>query len=197
MTRMNHSRRIFNIVALALVHTAAAFSQAVNGTIVGMVTDASGGSIAGARVTLTEVNTRIVHFAETNSTGNYGFLEMPPGAYNISVETPGFKKEVKTGVLLEANTSPRVDMRMQPGDINQTVEVAASSAILQTERADTGRSISATTIEELPLGVNRNFQSLRDMRLSDDLRQRLRLIISDVAEFVLIIHFHQSCFCEW
>jgi hypothetical protein len=163
MNTMSFPRRVFNTFAIVLIYATPAFCQAVNGTIVGSVTDSTGGAIDKARVTLTEASTRIFHTTETNSTGNYGFLEMPPGTYNVTVESPGFKKELRTGVVLEANTSPRVDLRLQPGDINQTIEVNASSAVLQTERADTGRSISATTIEELPLGVNRNFQSLLDL----------------------------------
>jgi hypothetical protein len=154
---------LLRVSILALLIPSAAFSQAVNGAIVGTVTDASGGTAANAHVTLTEVNTRIVHTAVTNTDGNYSFLEMPPGSYTVTVELPGFRKQVKTGVILEANTSPRVDISLQPGDVNQTIEVTASSAVLQTERADTGRSISETTIEELPLGVNRNFQSLLEL----------------------------------
>ena len=67
------------------------------------------------------------------------------------------------GVILEANTSPRVDVKLEPGALNQTIEIIANAAVLQTERADTGRSIDAVTVEELPLGVNRNFQSLLDL----------------------------------
>src|SRR5258708_38430384 len=65
--------------------------------------------------------------------------------------------------MLEANTSPRVDLNLDPGALNQTIEIIANTAVLQTERADTGRSIDAVTIEELPLGVNRNFQMLLEL----------------------------------
>ncbi len=140
-----------------------AFSQAVNGTIVGTVTDASGGVVVNAKVTLTETNTKIVHTKLTNGSGGYEFLETPPGIYQVEVEMAGFKKEVRGGIVLEANTSPRVDMHLEAGQITQTVEVTASAPVLQTERADTGRSIDAQMVEELPLGNNRNFQSLLDL----------------------------------
>ncbi len=160
---MRDLRKIYVFLALALLFTCAAFSQAVNGTIVGSVTDASGAVVAAAKVTLTEVNTKVVHSGLTNSSGTYSFPDLPPGIYDVAAELAGFKKEVKTGVILEANNSPRVDLKLQTGDVNQTVEVSASSAILQTERADTGRTISAEVAEELPLGTNRNFQSLLDL----------------------------------
>lgn len=60
-------------LALALMCACPAFSQAVNGTIVGTVADASGGVIPGAKVTLTEVNTKVVHSGVTNEAGNYEF----------------------------------------------------------------------------------------------------------------------------
>ena len=160
---MKGLRWISILVSLCLLSAASLFSQAVNGTIVGTVTDASGGSIAGAKVTVLEVNTQIAKTAQTNASGNYEFPDMPPGTYSVSAEMSGFKKEVKTGIILEANTSPRADLQLQPGSVNETVEIVASAAVLQTERADTGRSIDAMLVEELPLGVNRNFQSLLDL----------------------------------
>src|ERR1019366_279276 len=126
-------------------------------------TDASGGVVAGARVTITEVNTKIVHTRDTNSSGEYSFPDLPPGTYDVMAEMAGFKKEVKTGTVLEANNSPRIDLKLQTGDVNQTVEVLATAATLQTERADTGRTMDAQLVEELPLGVNRNFQNLLDL----------------------------------
>ena len=132
-------RKIFVLISLALLIGGVAFSQAVNGTIVGTVTDASGAVIAGAKITLTEVNTKIVHTGTTNSSGEYSFPDLPPGTYDVAAEMSGFKKEVKSGTVLEANNSPRVDMKLQTGDVTQTVEVSASAATLQTERADTGR----------------------------------------------------------
>src|SRR5258708_537934 len=160
---MQDLRKISVLLAIALLFAGAALAQAVNGTIVGTVTDATGGAVVGAKVTLTEINTKIIHTGLTNESGAYGFPELPPGTYDVSAEMAGFKKERKAGVILEANTSPRVDLRLVPGDVSETVEVRADTMVLQTERADTGRSIDAQMIEELPMGVNRNFQTLLDL----------------------------------
>jgi len=160
---MRHLRSMCFACLAVIVTTGLALAQAVNGTIVGTVTDASGGAIVNAKVTLTETNTKVAHSKLTNASGYYDFPEMPPGTYQVDVEMPGFKREVRGGVILEANTSPRVDMQMVPGELNQTIEVTAAPAALQTERADTGRSMDMQLVEELPLGVNRNFQSLLDL----------------------------------
>jgi hypothetical protein len=119
--------------------------------------------VAGAKVTLTEVNTQVSHAGQTNSSGSYSFPDLPPGTYDIAAEMAGFKKVVRTGVVLEANNSPRVDLRLQTGDVTQSVDVIADEAVLQTERADTGRTMDAQLVEELPLGGNRSFQSLLDL----------------------------------
>ncbi len=160
---MRRLRSICLLLCLSALSLQVGFSQAVNGTIVGTVTDASGGAIVNGKVTLTEVNTKIVHTRLTNDAGVYAFPEMPPGTYEVSVEMAGFKREVHGGIVLEANTSPRVDVQMVPGEVTQTVEVTAAAAVLQTERADTGRSMDSQLVEELPLGVNRNFQNLLDL----------------------------------
>ena len=160
---MRGLRQICVLFLLSAVSAGIVFSQAVNGTIVGTVTDASGAAVANAKVTLTETNTKIVRTRLSNESGAYSFPELPQGTYEVAVEMTGFKKEVRGGVILEANTSPRVDMKLEPGALEQTIEITANAAVLQTERADTGRSIDSVTIEELPLGVNRNFQSLLDL----------------------------------
>ena len=160
---MSRLRSIGIFLVLCAASAGLAFAQAVNGTIVGTVTDASGGAVANAKVTITEANTKVSHTKNTNEAGLYEFPDTPPGTYEVSVEMPGFKKEVHSGVILEANNSPRVDMRLEPGNVTEKIEVTANAAILQTERADTGRTIDSVLVEELPLGVNRNFQSLLDL----------------------------------
>ena len=160
---MRSLRSICMLFLLGAACAGLAFSQAVNGTIVGTVTDSSGGAIVNAKVTITEVNTKVAHFKQTNEAGVYEFPEMPPGTYQVTVEMAGFKKQVRNDLVLEANTSPRADIKLEPGAVTETVEVRANSAVLQTERADTGRSIDSQVVEELPLGVNRNFQSLLDL----------------------------------
>ena len=140
-----------------------ALPQAVNGTLLGTVPDVGGGLVAGARVSLTETDTSVARRLVANDSGNYTFADIPPGTYSVSVEHDGFKKEVRRGISVPVNSSVRIDMRLQPGSVNETIEVSGAAPILQTDRADTGRQIDAETIEELPLGVNRNAQSLLDL----------------------------------
>jgi hypothetical protein len=156
--------RSISMVALCLLSaTFSLYSQAVNGSLVGTVTDSTGGLIAGAKVTLTETNTKIVKTSQTNSSGGYEFLELPPGTYSVAAELTGFKKAIDNGIVVQANNSPRVDLKLETGNVSETIEVKANANVLQTERADTGSTVDALLVEELPLGVNRNYQSLLDL----------------------------------
>jgi len=138
-------------------------AQVVNATLLGTVTDASGGVVANANVTALEQNTGISHAAKTNGSGNYVFPDMPPGTYTITVELAGFKKDTRKDVALLVNTSQRVDVQLSPGNVTETVEVTAEVPLMQTDRADTGRDIDATVVQSLPLSTNRNYQSLLNL----------------------------------
>jgi carboxypeptidase family protein len=134
--------------------------QAVNATLLGTVTDSSGGAVASVKVTITETNTGISHASQTNDSGNYVFPDLPPGTYTVTAEQPGFKRASRAGIDLIVNSTERVDLILQPGDVSQIVTVEAETPILQTERADTGRKLEEVLTQNVPLGTNRNFQNL-------------------------------------
>jgi hypothetical protein len=137
------------------------FGQAVNATLLGAVTDASGAVVPNAKVTITEVNTGISRSGQTNESGNYTFPDLPPGQYSVTVETAGFKKETRRDIALQVNSTQRVDIQLQPGEVTETIEITGAAPALQTDRADTGRNIDTMVVSELPVLVsNRNYQAL-------------------------------------
>ena len=137
------------------------FGQAVNGTLLGTVTDSSGAVVAGSKITATEVSTGIARATESNASGNYTFANLPPGTYAVVAEARGFKKASRSDLRVDVNSTVRADLDLQPGNITETVEVTAAAPILQTDRADVGTKIETTQLAELPIGgANRNFQSL-------------------------------------
>jgi outer membrane receptor protein involved in Fe transport len=148
---------------LALLWVVTAYGQAVNSTLLGTITDTSGAAVPNARIIITEVNTGIARNANTNDSGNYSFPDLPPGTYTVTAELSGFKRVSKTNVDALVNATARVDLILQPGEVNESISVTAEAAMLQTDRSDTGRKIELTTIQGLPLGVNRNFQGLLNL----------------------------------
>src|SRR6266849_9468530 len=134
--------------------------QAVNATLLGTVTDSSGAAAANVKMTITETNTGISRASRTNESGNYVFPDLPPGTYAVTAELSGFKRASRVAIDVIVNTSQRVDLVLQPGNVSETIVVEVETPILQTERADTGRKIEAVLTENIPLGTNRNFQNL-------------------------------------
>ncbi len=158
MLRLRHACAM---LALLLVFSIPAFTQAVNGTMVGTVTDTTGAVVANAKVTITEQATNVSHSANTNESGNFTVADLPPGNYLVAVEMSGFKKEERRDVPLLVNTTQRVDIQLQPGNVTETIEVTGAPPELQTDRADTGRNIDTKVVSELPVLVsNRNYQAL-------------------------------------
>ncbi|HKW35157.1 MAG TPA: carboxypeptidase regulatory-like domain-containing protein [Candidatus Acidoferrum sp.] len=137
--------------------------QAVNATLLGTVTDSSGAAVGDVKVTIKETNTGISRASQTNESGNYVFPDLPPGTYTVIAELSGFKRASRAGVDVIVNTTERVDLVLQPGNVNETVTVEAETPILQTERADTGRKLETVLTQNIPLGTNRNFQNLLNL----------------------------------
>src|SRR6266576_766053 len=90
------------------------FGQAVNATLLGTISDASGAVVANAKVTITEVNTGVSHSGQANESGNYTFPDLPPGRYEVTAEQSGFKKESRRNIDLVVNSTARVDLQLQP-----------------------------------------------------------------------------------
>jgi hypothetical protein len=149
--------------ALLVLFSAMAYSQAVSGTLLGTVTDTSGGLVVNAKVTITETNTNIAKSTMTNESGNYSFPDLPPGRFTVLVEQTGFKKESRRDVDLLADSTVRINIALQPGSVNETVEVTGAPPPLQADRADTSAKIEVRLVEDAPLGNNRNYQSLLNL----------------------------------
>jgi len=160
--RIKWSQAILTLCFICLAgQSLPAFGQAVKGSLLGAVTDSSGAAAAGATVTITEIRTNISHVATTNEDGNYVFSNLQDGVYRVEAALTGFKKVVREGVQVDVNTTVRADLALQVGEVTETITVqGGAAALLQTDRADTGRLIGAKQVAELPLGFNRNFQGL-------------------------------------
>ncbi len=146
-----------------LSHNSRLLAQAVNGTILGTVQDSTGASVANAKVTATQAETGAARDTVTNATGNYTMPDLPPGTYSVSIVATGFKKETRENIVLLNNTSTRVDVGLETGSVTETVLVTTAPPLLQTDRADISTKIEARQVADLPLGTNRNFQSLLNL----------------------------------
>jgi hypothetical protein len=156
------SLKRFRYVVLLLVLglSPSLFGQAVNATLLGTITDTTGATVPGAKVTATETTTGLIHESVTNDSGNYTIPDIPPGKYTITAEAKGFKKDTHQNIDLLSNSSTRVDVQMATGSVSEEVLVTTAPALLQTDRADISTKLEAKQVADLPLSTNRNFQSL-------------------------------------
>ncbi len=141
------------VLSIVVLFTApsAAWSQNVYGTIAGTVTDASGAAVTDAAITLTDLDTGVARTNQTNSSGNYTFVNVVPARYKIEGVKTGFKKFVRQPVVVEIESGLRVDISLEVGELSQTVEVTSAAPLLQPETASLGQVVETRTVTDLPL----------------------------------------------
>jgi hypothetical protein len=139
------------LAACLCVIPAALFSQEFRGTISGTISDPTGAMIANVKVTVTETHTGTKVPTVSDSGGHYTVPFLLPGDYDIAAQIEGFKGFVRKAVHLGSGDHPVIDIRLDVGDMTQSIEVTADAAQLNTENASTGQSITTKEVEELPL----------------------------------------------
>jgi hypothetical protein len=119
--------------------------------IVGVVSDSGGGLVPNAQVTLINDATGLREAASTDDGGRYNFTQLAVGNYRIEVSKPGFKKETQTGVNLVAEQVYTADIRLEIGNVSESVEVTSSSATVETAVSSVRSTVRTELIEDLPL----------------------------------------------
>lgn len=153
-------RGIIIPIVLACVSAGVARGQVTDSqSISGTVTDATGASVPGASVTVTNEATKIAVTVKTNGDGLYNALNLPVGTYTITTTMDGFKKSVVTGVALDVGAKPAVPVQLQVGGVGESVEVKAESVMIQTTTAEIGGVVTSTEATQIQLN-GRNYIQL-------------------------------------
>jgi hypothetical protein len=155
----------FVVAAILLISTAGvAWTQAVSGTIQGTVTDPTGNLIVGANVTLTNEGTADRRSVTTNATGNFNFVSIPPGTYDVRVESKGFQAFQKTGNVLSSTERLSLgSIQLTIGSVTETVSVSAQALAVQTVSAEGSSTLSSRQVENLSLKGRNPISLLRLM----------------------------------
>jgi hypothetical protein len=145
----------------SLLTIAPARAQSVYGSVFGTVTDKTGAVVPGATVTVTDEAKGTVETAISNATGDYTVSHLVPDTYDIKVEAKGFESFVSKGIVVLADTSPRVDAALTIGGSGTTVTVDADSVPeLKTDRADVSTVFNSQEVSDLPI-EGQNFANLQ------------------------------------
>ena len=145
-------KNTFLYAALLSMAATLSFGQDVqSATVVGTVTDSSGAVVPNASVTVTNTATNVAARVRTNADGAYYVPFQPAGTYEITIESPGFKKYVRNAVVLQIGQTPRIDAQLEVGATGETVEVTAAAPLLSTDDAVVGGTDDAKIIHETPM----------------------------------------------
>ena len=129
------------------------------GSILGNVTDSSGGSVVGATVTITETGTNTQRVLTTDTAGRYVANVLQLGTYSVKVSAQGFQGAEKKGIVLEAQGSPQIDFTLAPATVSSEITVEAAPVAIQTTNASLNQVVHSEQVADLPLN-GRNFVEL-------------------------------------
>jgi len=126
-------------------------AQTGNGTVTGVVTDATGAVIANAPIELKNTETGVIFRATSTDTGNFTITQVPIGSYEIAATVQGFKKYTRQNLTMSAAQVMRLDIPLEIGASTESVTVSAESSLLQTETGDMAHNITFAQLQSLPL----------------------------------------------
>jgi len=149
---------MLRILLLGCLSAVAAFPQAEIGgaSLNGTVSDPSGASVAGAKVTVNSPQTGLTRETTSNDSGLYSLPLLPVGTYDVTVKAEGFKLFKRTGVSLSVGAVATVDVPLEVGTSQETVSVNAEVPVVETTRSQTSTTVTTRQVSDLPIN-GRNF----------------------------------------
>jgi hypothetical protein len=145
------------ILALVAAVSASLQAQEFRATIMGRVSDPSGAAIPGAQITAINVETNAATRTASTETGDYTLPFLPPGNYRLVVEHAGFKKLIREGITLRVQDRVSIDIRLELGEVAESINVSAEAPLLEMSTASRGEVIMGRTLVDLPLNGRNAF----------------------------------------
>jgi hypothetical protein len=141
--------RSFVCAVLGIVFASAAWAQ--TSQISGSVRDASGLAIPGAEIKATQTATGLARSVVSGQDGGYVLPDLPTGPYLLEVTKEGFSKYVQTGIVLQVDTTPNIDVNMRVGAVNERVTVEADAVQVESRSTAIGQVVTNQQVAEMPL----------------------------------------------
>jgi len=157
-------RRISLLVGVVMtfgICLGSAFGQSTSGRVLGRVADPTGAVLANVKVTLTNDATGVSRTVQTNSSGDYNFVEVQPGVYTVGFEMSGFKKNIQKAVNVDVNQVVTLNSTLQIGQTQEVVEVTSEAPQVDTTSTQLGAVINDRSVNELPLNQRDTYQFLQ------------------------------------
>ncbi|HYP05175.1 MAG TPA: TonB-dependent receptor [Bryobacteraceae bacterium] len=146
-------------IGVILLSVLPAFAQSDRGTITGRVEDPSAAAIPNAPVTATHQATGVKYSATTTETGNFVLSQLPIGRYDVSVESPGFRRQVRKDIEISVAQTLTLNISMEVGQVEQILEVTDAPPVVESTTSDVGTTVATRNIIDLPLSVSGNMRN--------------------------------------
>lgn len=147
--------------ALLATFTQLTLAQSTGGRILGRISDPSGAVLSGVKVLLTNQATGASRDAVSSGGGDFVFVEVVPGKYDVAFEHSGFKKNVSKDVLVEVNQVVTLDSVLQLGTAQEIVEVTSEAPLVETTSTQMGAVVNQRSVSQLPLNTRDTYQLLQ------------------------------------
>ncbi len=151
MKKMGGPLTLVIVLAMSAFWAGQAYAQVSGAMLTGTVTDSSGAVIPNAQVSITHVATGVTRNVTTGGAGFYTAPNLLPGTYEIRVTAPGFSTQVQRGITLTVGAQQALDIKMQVGQVSQTVEVTTEAPTVELTSSTISAVVNAMTVRELPL----------------------------------------------
>jgi hypothetical protein len=138
-------------------------AQGDRGIITGTVKDVSGAVVPGSQLTAIQLVTNMNYQASSTASGDFTVPALPVGMYRVRVEHAGFKTQIQDGIPVASGTTVRLDLVMEVGATQQTIEVKANAQLLTAETARVSTEVSSRLVNDLPVLVNGAVRSPFDL----------------------------------
>jgi hypothetical protein len=148
---MNPIERWFCAFLLVVALAGSMFSQTSSTSLQGVVTDPSGSAIPGASMVIVNSGSKLERKATTGALGEYRFLALPPGVYDLSVTAKGFARYQQTGLELLVNTPTTANVQLKVGGASEVVNVSGVAPVLNLVDASIGNPFNETQVRQMPL----------------------------------------------
>jgi hypothetical protein len=140
-------------MAMVAVCGFASYGQTISSSIGGVTADSSGAPVAGARITVKNVETGAASTAVTDASGTYSVPALLAGVYEVSAAKEGFQTSTATGIRLLSSQTARLDLVLKVGSIRQEVTVETQSPLVQADSMGVGTSVTTPQLQNLPTSL--------------------------------------------
>ena len=154
MNKLVH--RFLFATLISLISLTSVFAQSTTASISGTIADETGSIVQNATVTARNTDTGFSRTAQTDGDGRYNLVNLPIGAYEVTIEAANFSRYVQTGITLVVNQPAEINVALKPGSVQETVTVTENASLLNTTTSEVSTRFDEKRLSELPISPNRN-----------------------------------------